>query len=383
MLYYIPLEPYQARYTLQLTKWNTDEFDRLGVPYHLVTGNTLDTSQEIKTGSVLDAHGRSYYALSQTMELIRLHSVGAINPDDIIFFEDMFHPGIEALPYLFNQIDTKPRVYVRCLAQTVDPDDFVHRSGMFRWMRHYELMVDEFVDGILAASEELVAHLRIAGFTSPIYVTGLPFGKAEVQSRVPPTPWDSKSNRVVFAARWDTEKQPRFYLEVARRVKELHPEIEFSVLSGSALRSNDPELLVFDRALVSVYDNLSKDDYYRMLSSSKLLFNCALQDWVSNTISEASALGTKILYPAYRSFPEACFNDPQMLYLPWSVDDAVQKIISLVVDNAPQVNLTRISDYQNETVERTLKVFSGEAQPYLANDNAAYRKTITTKSLTQ
>ena len=36
----------------------------------------------------------------------------------------------------------------------------------------------------VVASEEFVAHLRIAGIKAPIYVTGLPYGKEEVMSRM-------------------------------------------------------------------------------------------------------------------------------------------------------------------------------------------------------
>ena len=57
---------------------------------------------------------------------------------------------------------------------------------MFDWMRRYEQMVDEFVTGIIVASEEFAAHLRTGGFKKPIYVTGLPFGKEEVQSSFNP-----------------------------------------------------------------------------------------------------------------------------------------------------------------------------------------------------
>ena len=39
-------------------------------------------------------------------------------------------------------------------------------------------MVDAFVDGVICASEEMVAHLHIAGWKANKYVTGLPFGKA-------------------------------------------------------------------------------------------------------------------------------------------------------------------------------------------------------------
>jgi hypothetical protein len=48
----------------------------------------------------------------------------------------MFQPGIESLPYILDQVpeSLRPRIFVRCLAQAIDPDDFVHVWGMAEWM---------------------------------------------------------------------------------------------------------------------------------------------------------------------------------------------------------------------------------------------------------
>src|SRR6185436_12225831 len=171
-LFYMGLESYEARYTLQLQDWNERVFKHRGVDYELVTGSELTTDKKIVTGSVLDAHGRTFYSMTQTANLVKLMKEGKVTSEDVIFYEDMFTPGIESLPYILDQVPKKfrPRVFVRCLAQSIDPDDFVNREGMGHWMRKFEQMVDEFVDGILVASEEMVAHLRIAGMKAPIYV---------------------------------------------------------------------------------------------------------------------------------------------------------------------------------------------------------------------
>ena len=55
-LYYMGLEPYKARYTLQLQDWNTAAFDARGLDYVVVPGETLSNDQAIVTGQVLDAH---------------------------------------------------------------------------------------------------------------------------------------------------------------------------------------------------------------------------------------------------------------------------------------------------------------------------------------
>ena len=127
-LYYMGLESYEARYTLQLTEWNRRVFERRGLDVVYVPGSTIDNTQAISVGQVLDAHGRSYFAMSQMMNLVQLMKNGEVTGEDVIYFEDMFQPGFESLGYIMNQIPREqvPRIYVRCLAQAIDPDDFVH-----------------------------------------------------------------------------------------------------------------------------------------------------------------------------------------------------------------------------------------------------------------
>lgn len=360
-LWYLGLEPYEARYTLQLQHWNEAVFKQENIDYEVVTGDLLGNEGKIVTGSVLDAHGRSYYSLTQIANLVKLMQEGKVTSDDVIFFEDMFTPGIEALPYIMDQCpaEFRPRVYVRCLAQTVDPDDFVNREGMFNWMRRFEQICDEFVDGILVASEELVAHLRIAGFKAPIYVTGLPFGKEEVRTRLPAElkPLNERKKRVVFAARWDDEKLPHFYMDLAEQFNKFE-NINFTICCGhEELKSNNPEYV--ERAMkmhndpsmnFTVETGLKKEEYYAILADSCILFNCALQDWVSNTVSEADTAGCMTVYPAYRSFPEVFANNEKHMYIPWSVNSATDTIVNAMNlvrfgTDAEKYNIGKISDY--------------------------------------
>lgn len=384
-LIYMGLESYEARYTLQLQDWNERVFKRRGIDYEIITGAELTTDKKIVTGSVLDAHGRTYYSMMQTANLIKMMKEGKITSEDVIFYEDMFTPGIESLPYILDQVppEFRPRVFVRCLAQSIDPDDFVNREGMANWMRKFEQMVDEFVDGILVASEEMVAHLRIAGMKAPIYVTGLPFGKAEVLERVPmQNPLVNRTKRVGFAARWDDEKQPDFYMDLAEEFYKKHPAVEFAVFCGHPeLKSNNPkyverakELESNGKANFKVYTGLKKNDYYRLLADSVVLFNCALQDWVSNTVSEADTFGTLTLYPAYRSFPEVFANNAKNMYIPWSIDDAADRLEKMFL-KPTNYETGMISNWQNGTIDRTVDIFEGKGEQWARNGND-YRKYV-------
>jgi len=378
-LFYMGLESYEARYTLQLTEWNRRVFDRRGIEVIYVPGSTIDNTQSISVGQVLDAHGRSYFAMSQMMNLVQLMRNGDITREDIIYFEDMFQPGIESLPYIMDQIDPdlRPGIWVRCLAQAIDPDDFVHVWGMAEWMSTYEKMVNSFVTGVLATNEEMVAHMRIAGWSAPIYnISGLAFGKDEVLERIGGVdkvrPFNERTRRVAFAARFDQEKQPGFFMDLVEEYTRHHPDVIFAIFSGGPLRSNNPDYVerarrLNARGVLEIYENISKNRYYELLNDTRVLFNCALQDWVSNTVSEADTLGANVLYPAYRSFPETFANDPDRLYVPWSQDDASNKLTALI--DQPHHNMGLISDWNNGTIDRVCDILTGHGESWNRNDN--------------
>ena len=53
-LFYMGLESYEARYTLQLEDWNERVFGKRDIDYEVITGEELDNSKAIVTGSVFN-----------------------------------------------------------------------------------------------------------------------------------------------------------------------------------------------------------------------------------------------------------------------------------------------------------------------------------------
>ena len=156
-----------------------------------------------------------------------------------------------------------------------------------------------------------------------------------------------------------------------------NPNTEFAILSGGPLRSNNQKYL--DRALqmekdgkLTIMKDLKKNDYYNILNDSRVLFNCALQDWVSNTVSEADALGCNVLYPAYRSFPEVFANDAERMYVPWSQEDAIEKMLKL---SWKPINQGVISDWTDGTIDRMIDIMEGKGEQWLRSGNR-YRDHI-------
>ena len=196
-----------------------------------------------------------------------------------------------------------------------------------------------------------------------------------------PTTFDhSTSVNCVWALPQDLtkRKQPGFFMDLAEQYQKTDPSVRFAIFQGGPLRSNNPDYVARARAmaaagLLEIHENLNKNEYYALLNDTRCLFNCALQDWVSNTVSEADTLGCNVLYPAYRSFPETFANDPERLYVPWSMTDAMNKLDPLLI--SPHTSMGRISDWNNGTVDRIVDIIQGSGEKWNRSGNR-YRNHI-------
>lgn len=351
-LIYFPLESYKSRYTMQLsaptTGWYERNWIKCGVDYIRVEGDPQ--SGEIISGQVLDAIGRSRWAMSQIAKLLDLLSCGKIKNTDVLFFDDFWHPGVEAFKYACDILGVRPRMYAYCWAQSVDVFDFTY--PMRKWIRYFEQGNAELFDGIFVANTGLKNLLVLHGVATEaqVHVVGLPFCTEEVMERMPAwytshvtKDWDyqHRKNEVIFSSRWDEEKNPDFFIKVARTVFKTNPRIEFRVLSGEKnIRSNDPQLMELLREAVSdgscnlnVSADLTKEEYYKILCGAKIQFNCADQDWTSFTLLEASVAGCYPLYPYFRSFPETLLRQNKFFYNHKDVEHAAEEIVTLIGSN--------------------------------------------------
>ena len=348
-LFYIPLESYAARYTLQwsapVTGWLERNWVKAGIQYHRVDPGF--TPREIKHGSVVDGVGRSLYCFDQIRMLLDLAEAGQITDNDVIYFDDFWTPGLEALPYAFHLMGIKPKMYAFLHAQSVDEFDFTH--PMRGWMRHFEQGIAAALDGIFVCGPCL-QDLVVFGGIAPrekVHVTGHPFNSEEVMERMPVdyaqfvkgvllNEEPARENKVIFSSRWDSEKNPKFFLAVADRVLNEYPELDakFVVCTSAAkLRSNDRmNVEALYNSMEAYPDNiilkqgLTKEQYYEELCTAKVQMNTADQDFVAITLLEASVAGTYPIYPYFRSFPETFDRQPGFMYTRLDEDEAAMMV---------------------------------------------------------
>jgi glycosyltransferase involved in cell wall biosynthesis len=381
-LIYLPLERYKERYTEYLSGgcgiFET-QCKKLGVDvFPIRPNNHLHT---ITAGQVLDPLSRAEWGFEQTIDLLELIQHGLITSEDAIYIEDFWHPGFEMIPYA-AQVCTKKRldIYAFCHAQSVDPNDFTH--PMRWWMRDMERGWSHYLSGVFVAAQELKDMLHIGAIDADVYPTGTVFDAEHLQQQYLPRYIQhpkqyigakDKLKKVIFSSRWDTEKNPQFFLALVDSVIQERQDIHFMIVSGfKDLRSNDPGLVLsawemrqkYPRNLI-IKTNLPKQEYYFELATSKVQFNCASQDFVSYTLLEATAFGAAPLYPNYLTFPDALHHKPAHLYEVDNIVDAKAKLYALI--DGPVQDYAWVYKKYESSVQRMLRVmdFAVDATPSL------------------
>ena len=210
MLYNIPIESLESRYSAQWNRWFPQAFEAHHVPFYTVYGTQL--THQITHGSFLDVTGTNHFKASQLQFLTKLVWDGSVQTGDKFFFHDLWFPGIEMLAYIRDGLGLDISIYGILHAGSYDPYDFLAKKGMGGWASHLERSWLEIVDKVFVATEfhrDLILAERGGGnpaLADKIVVTGLPMQPEEFTS-----PTKAKRDLVVFPHRLDKEKNPDLF----------------------------------------------------------------------------------------------------------------------------------------------------------------------------
>lgn len=375
MIYFLPLESYTERYTFQQSGpggWFESYWRKEGVKFTRIS--LWDRTSSIKQGAIVDYCKRAEQSFYQIRNVLHKIERGEIGQKDVIYFDDFWTPGIEQIAYALSFVpeENRPRMYGFCYAQSPDEFDFTAKL-MNKWIGWFEKGIAQILDGIFVASTLLRDLLEKSWGNHNYHVVGLPFNSNEVRSLMPSALSTDREDAVLFTSRWDEEKNPRFFLEVAKKVQAKHPKVVFKICTSAPnLRSNDPDLIELLKSAqqttnIQVMQGLSKAEYYRLLCESKVQVNTSLQDWISYTLLEASVAGAYPIYPRFRSFPEVFGDDSPHLYQPENSDEASEKIVDVLRRNDLWTE-GRIKEREwihakcDRTIEKITDVLLGESK---------------------
>lgn len=364
MIFYLPLEPYVERYTWFMSAkngWAETTLKENGLEFTRVDGKTLGCS--IKNGVVLDACGRSYYAMSQMMEMVSLLNNGSVKDGDIVYVEDFWHPGIESLFYIRHLLGLKFKIGTFIHAQSIDDTDFAY--AMRDWMRPIEQGYGTGYDFIFTCSyilRDLCINNRI-GTPKTVFKVGLPYNSKRLLEQLDiscENIINSNKDYVLFASRFDDEKDPMFFLDVVEEC----PDIEFKLVNP---RKNRPitnnekvikrlsKLLERPNSNLQLVDTSDKKTYYETVMNAKVMFNCANQDWVSWTLLEGITFRCLPLYPIWKDFPYELNYDRRYLYNKRDLNDCVNKLRSLMTQEFDD-NLNEVVEFHDKSFITYMKI---------------------------
>ena len=325
-LTYLPLEPYRARYT-ELSScvdgWFHKAFARNFSTKILVPSDA--GSSEIRNGKVLDRHERCQWALQQTSLLLSMDSDADTSP---IYFDDFFHPGLEAVAY--NGIHLRRKCYSFCWAQTFDQYDFTRAPDILPWMRKFEEMAMEVYSRVFVASpilKDLILTAMPHLDEQRICVVGLPFDSDDVVNRA-----DVRTPReifdIVYSSRLDEEKSPHVFLDMVEIGTARENPLKFAICTGHTELRGLPSAVERAERLekdgkLTILRGLTKPEYYSVLVSARAQVNTGKQDWVSFTLLEALSFNCIPLYPMHRDFTHVFRHAPHYLYEPDNAESAL------------------------------------------------------------
>lgn len=284
MLYYIPIEPYETRYTADWIAQFEKEFKKHGVPYTTILGKTDST--KVTAGGVLDACGTHIFKFTQLNRIIRRIKSGKIHDGDIIFFADLWFPGIESLFYIRNMLTIDFKICGIFHAGTYDTHDFTYRNNMREWGKYLEASWFTGIDMIFVATEFHKAMLlenseQVMGLADKIKVTGLPFYADELRDKYGTN--KSDINILVFPHRCDEEK---------------HPELFDSLVTELQNRGFDFV------ACKTILETASREEYFKILAQSKVMVSFADQETFGYSTLESMALDNIVVVPNRLSYVE-------------------------------------------------------------------------------
>lgn len=297
MLVYAPLEHIDKRYTEHLDKDITNYLQENNIDFIRLTPSTIDN--EMKNGSFLDADNTIFRQFTQFNQFITLLRSGEIPKGSTLFTTDIWNISVLAIPYLnfFSDYGIKLKGVLH--AGSFTDTDFVRQTE--RFYANMENIIFDICDEIFVGSQFIKDDLlkkRVID-ANKITVTGLPLDETELDKHTK----TNSSNVIIFNGRNVDEKQPYLFDLLQQKLP------NYNYVNTHKL-------------------NLSKGDYYQLLSESKCVVSFALQENFGYGIQEAVKLGCVPVLPNRLVYPELFNSD----YLYDTFDECVE-LVRKVMNN--------------------------------------------------
>lgn len=289
-----PIEPFEERYTQQWYEWFSSALEELKIRHIVINPPQLNNG--IKYGQVLDAVNTNYYKSLQIAEFMKLIHNKEIDDQTTVLLLDGWFP-VEQLEYVRKITGIKFKIAGILHAGTWDPFDFLNRySFKESKVDFFEISMLAILDKIYVASNfhknlilEFVKKNNnftlnsgfIDSIEKKIEIVRFPIS---IQDGRRSKQFNNRENNVIFPHRLDAEKRSDLF-DVLK-----HANTQYSVLDYNFIKTKD------------VCN--SKDEYYNLLSNSKVAVSFAQQETFGIAMLESAYFGCIPFVPDKLSFKE-------------------------------------------------------------------------------
>jgi len=292
-VFIVDIEAVDTRYTKQ---WKEHLPKQLAkhVKTDIVVISGGDTPQATTPGAFLNFGGTNVYKSKQLEQIGEMFCKGEVKDGDYFLYTDAWNPTVIQLKYMAELLGVNIRIGGLWHAGSYDPADFLGRLiGDRYWVRHAEYSMFQCYDHNYFATD---FHIRLfakgfAKYASEDVDTWI--SKNTKSEKIVRCGWpmeylkdtlDSyknmpKKNLVLFPHRVAPEKQ----VDIFRDLQAEFDDVEFVVCQEQ---------------------NLTKDEYHKLLGEAKIVFSANLQETLGISAYEGALVNAIPMVPNRLSYVE-------------------------------------------------------------------------------
>lgn len=330
MIHFLPIENLKERYTQMMNDIMFPLFDYVYYP-------DIE-QQEITKGQFLDIEGTIAFKTKQLNMVVDAFKEGKVRSGDKFFVADIFYPGIESLKYMAELQDLDIEIIGYNHAGRADEYDFIRKLGIWSDSAEqtYLMVCDRICVGSEFHKKLICEYFNIP--PSKVYVTGCVWSNNYAWGLYPH--YEPKKEQVIFPHRLSEEKGINEFIQIVEGL----PDTKFIITS-----SKKNEKLIPLPKNVETHIGITKSEYYKLLSQSRVYLSCAYQETFGYTLREALLYKCIPVVPDRASYKEYVPNENRYT----NVDDAIR-----LVKDATDID-TNYRDINDNNVEKIMKVIYG------------------------
>ena len=282
------LEPLDSRYTMQ---WHQNIPEVLaqaaGDKFTVIQLDGVQRTTQVTAGAFLNFSDTNFWKSTQLCNFITQMDAGNVTTNDKILFTDAWNPCITQIAYMRDLMGQDWELHAIWHAGAYDPTDILGYKMQKPWPWQaesswfhscdYNYFATDFHKDMFLRNLKIDIDEQYRAVRS-----GQPHGMiVDAMTQYAHVQKDP-DNLVMWPHRYNADKQP----DIAEDLAEVF------------------DLCQVSRMVITQKLNLSKDEYYQMLSRSKIIFSCALHENLGISIMEGVLAGVIPVLPDRCSYAE-------------------------------------------------------------------------------